>query len=127
MRYVLSIQGFFYLLTGLWPLVHIGSFQMITGPKTDLWLVKTVGLLVAVIGVVLLTAVKRHNYSIEIFQLGLLSALSLTAIDIFYVIRSVIPPVYLWDAGAECVLVALLIYWRNRKFGHSREKPLPLP
>jgi hypothetical protein len=35
-------------MTGLWPLVSIGTFQQVTGPKTDLWLVKTVGVLIAV-------------------------------------------------------------------------------
>jgi hypothetical protein len=40
-------QGVYYLLTGVWPLPSIGSFQRVTGPKTDLWLVRTVGVLVA--------------------------------------------------------------------------------
>ena len=41
--------------TGIWPLLDIESFQDVTGSKTDLWLVRTVGVLVAVIdGVVLL-------------------------------------------------------------------------
>ena len=34
-------QGAYYALTALWALVHVRSFQAITGPKTDLWLVKT--------------------------------------------------------------------------------------
>ena len=28
-------QGGFYLVTGIWPLVSIGSFQRVTGPKVD--------------------------------------------------------------------------------------------
>ncbi len=28
-------QGVFYLATGIWPLVNIQSFEMVTGPKTD--------------------------------------------------------------------------------------------
>ena len=38
-----------YLATGLWPLFNIESFQQVTGPKTDLWLVRTVGVLVDLI------------------------------------------------------------------------------
>jgi hypothetical protein len=35
-------------LGGLWPLVHLSSFEAVLGPKTDRWLVKTVcGLLIA--------------------------------------------------------------------------------
>lgn len=29
-------QGGFYFLTGIWPIISIGTFQMITGPKNDL-------------------------------------------------------------------------------------------
>jgi 8-oxo-dGTP pyrophosphatase MutT (NUDIX family) len=47
---------YFYLLTGIWPLLHIQSFQSVTGPKTDLWLVKTAGVLITVIGAVLMMA-----------------------------------------------------------------------
>jgi hypothetical protein len=43
----------FYLVSGLWPLVHLQSFLTVTGPKTDLWLVKTLGVLISVIGAVL--------------------------------------------------------------------------
>lgn len=47
---VAYVQGIYFLATGIWSLVHIASFQKVTGPKTDLWLVKTVGLLVIAIG-----------------------------------------------------------------------------
>ncbi len=33
----------------------IRTLEVVTGPKTDLWLVKTVGVLVGVSGVVLIT------------------------------------------------------------------------
>src|SRR5437879_6174180 len=32
-------QGLYFLLTGLWQLLSISSFQAVTGPKHDLWLV----------------------------------------------------------------------------------------
>lgn len=47
---VAALQGLFYLATGVWPLIHIDSFLAVTGSKTDLWLVYTVGLLVSVVG-----------------------------------------------------------------------------
>ena len=53
------IQGVFYLATGIWPLLDIVRFQLVTGPKTDLWLVRTVGVLVTVVGAVLLLAGRR--------------------------------------------------------------------
>jgi hypothetical protein len=39
-------QGVYYVATGIWPLLDIESFERITGPKADRWLVKTVGALV---------------------------------------------------------------------------------
>jgi hypothetical protein len=108
------IQGIFYLATGIWPLVDIASFQMVTGPKTDLWLVKTVGVLVAVIGAVLLAASRRRRVTSEIVMLATGSALGLAAIDLIYASSGRISPVYLADAAAEIGLaVAWAVIWRR--------------
>lgn len=53
---VALVQGIYFLITGIWPLLSMKTFLLITGPKTDLWLVKTFGLILAVIGAVLLYA-----------------------------------------------------------------------
>jgi len=42
---ILKIQAIYYFATGLWPLVHLQSFLLVTGEKTDLWLVYMVALL----------------------------------------------------------------------------------
>lgn len=99
------VQGGYFVLTGLWALVHIRSFMAVTGPKQDLWLVKTVGALVVVIGAVLLVAARTRRLGGEIMLLAVGSALALTAIDVIYVSRGTILPIYLLDAAAEVVLV----------------------
>jgi hypothetical protein len=48
-RRLIAFQAAYYLATGLWPLVHLPSFEAVTGPKTDDWLVHMVGLLAAVV------------------------------------------------------------------------------
>jgi hypothetical protein len=48
-------QGVANLIGGLWPLLHISSFEMVFGPKTDRWLVKTVAGLLMVNGLTQLT------------------------------------------------------------------------
>ncbi|HEX8310415.1 MAG TPA: hypothetical protein VF614_03790 [Chthoniobacteraceae bacterium] len=103
-----TLHGSFYVITGVWPLVHISSFLAVTGPKTDLWLVRTVGLLVTVIGVALLLAGRRRAVTPEIEVLAIGSALALMMIDIIYVSAGVIPPIYLADAAAE---LALILCW----------------
>jgi hypothetical protein len=37
-RAIAGTQGTYFLLTGVWPLLHMRSFLTVTGPKTDLWL-----------------------------------------------------------------------------------------
>ncbi len=105
---VALLQGVFYLVTGLWPLLDIQSFLKVTGPKTDLWLVKTLGVLISVIGVVLGSAGVQRSVSRDLALLGGGSAAALTAIDVIYVARRRISPVYLLDAVTE---LALIVGW----------------
>ncbi len=77
----------------------------VTGPKIDQWLVKTVGILVLMVGIVLLSAAFFRRISPEIFGLAVGCALGLTAIDVYYVTIDRIADIYLLDALAEVVLV----------------------
>ena len=99
------IQSAYYVLTGVWPLVHMRSFLAVTGPKTDLWLVRTVGLLVLVIGSAIGLAAWRGNVTLEILVLATGCALALTAIDVVYVAKRIISKIYLIDAVAEVILI----------------------
>lgn len=105
--FVLVLQGLYYGLTGLWPIVHIDSFLKVTGPKTDLWLVKTVGLLIVVIGATLGLSAYRRQWSAEIAVLAIGSAVVLAAVDGVYVLKRRIMKVYLLDAAGEVGLLAL--------------------
>lgn len=106
-------QGLFYLVTGVWPLVSIRSFEWVTGPKRDRWLVKTVGALIAVIGGATALAGRRKRVTAEIALLASGSAASLAAIDVIYVSRGRIRPIYLLDAISEAgLIVAWLVAWR---------------
>ena len=105
---VAMVQGGYFLVTGIWPLVSIGTFQMVTGPKRDLWLVKTAGVLIAAIGAALLLAGARGELTPATALLAVGSAAGLAVIDVVYVSKGVIAPVYLLDAVAEA---ALIIWW----------------
>jgi hypothetical protein len=102
---VSGVQGLYYLATGVWPLVHIESFMDVTGSKTDLWLVYTVGVLIAVVGSVLLLAARTGRVTPEVSLLAVGSAVGLAAIDIIFVTRGVIAPIYLAKTAPEPVLV----------------------
>lgn len=109
LRMILACQAVYYLATGLWPILEIGSFQLVTGPKTDLWLVRMVGLLVMAIGVTLGYAVIRARRSPEIIVLSLSSIFAFTAIDVFYSMTGVISRIYLADAAVELALAAGIV------------------
>jgi hypothetical protein len=100
------VQGAYYVVTGLWAIVHIESFQKITGPKTDIWLVKTVGLLLAVIGTGLLLAAYRQQFDPALMVVAMGSAASLLAVELVYVAKRTISRVYLLDAAIEAGLIA---------------------
>ncbi len=99
------LQGLYFSVTGVWPLVHLDSFLAVTGPKTDLWLVQTVGALLGVVGVVLLLAAFRGDVRLETIVMGVGTAVVLGAADVVFTQRDVIPPVYLGDAAVEATFV----------------------
>jgi hypothetical protein len=100
------IQGTYYLGSGVWPLIDMDSFEAVTGPKTDKWLVRTVGMLIAVAGGVMVSAAARRTVNAETATLAIGSAVGLAAIDVFYAARGRISNIYLADALIEAGLVA---------------------
>lgn len=112
-------QGAYYLLSGLWPLLAMGSFLAVTGPKTDLWLVKTVAGLLCVAGLVLLLAGLRRRVTIDIRILGMGFATVLALVDLVFVVEGRIRPVFLLDGAVE---LALLLAWAI-----ARRAPVPRP
>lgn len=115
-----TIQGVYYLFTGLWPLVSMETFQAVSGPKTDHlptgneadhWLVNTVGVLVIAIALPLLLSAWRARISPEVILLAMAAAVGLLSIDVIYVARSVILPIYLVDAALEAIFVLFWCLW----------------
>jgi hypothetical protein len=109
------LQAIFYIVTGVWPFVSMRSFEAVTGPKVDRWLVKTVGALVAVIGCALAFGSRRQQLAPELVLVAAGSAAALATIDTVYVARRRISAVYLLDAAAEIALVAAWgrCWWRS--------------
>jgi hypothetical protein len=115
-----EIQGAYYLATGVWPLLDLRSFEAVTGPKREGWLVKTVGGLIAVIGTTLLTASRRNRITPEVRKLAIGSALWLLGVDLYYAGKSRISPIYLGDAVIEVALIAE--QWRRIAATESRAR-----
>ena len=116
MRGILVFQALYYLITGIWPVVSLQSFELVTGEKTDDWLVQTVGVLAAAIGAALFVGIRNQPPNRETFTLAILSAAGFAAVDVVFVVEGVISRIYLVDAAIQgAILVGLLAAWWVRR------------
>jgi hypothetical protein len=113
---LLWVQGLYFFLTGVWPLISIRTFILVTGEKTDHlptgleedhWLVMVAGALITAIGLGMLVAAWQRRASAEIVAVAVGSSIGLACIDVIYVSRGVIAPIYLLDAAIQGVLLAV--------------------
>lgn len=108
-RILIPVQSMYILVTALWGLVHIESFMAITGPKTDIWLVKTVSALLLPVAVCLGTFHFIRTELRPAVVLGSLTAIAFIGIDFYYSLTNVISDVYLADGFLQLVFLILWI------------------
>jgi hypothetical protein len=93
-------HGAFNVVGGVWPLLHLSSFEAVLGPKADRWLVKTVAGLMVANGVVQLRSATPGELR-QAARIGIGTAGVLLLIDLRFAIPGRISRVYLLDAVAE--------------------------
>src|SRR5690606_8858345 len=76
-----KVQGIYTLITAVWPIADIDSFMEVTGPKTDVWLVKTVAAILIPVGLCFIFASKVKRDFWLIFLLGITTTSALATID----------------------------------------------
>lgn len=103
---VAKLHGLFNTVGGLWPLLHMRSFEAVLGPKTDRWLVYTVAGLMLTIGSTQLLSSADQASVRHARRVGVGCALSLGAVDVIYARRRRISRMYLVDALAEAAWIA---------------------
>jgi hypothetical protein len=108
MRTVLGVQAAYYMVTGLWPFFSFATFELVTGPKVDRWLVLTVGLLIAVVGLALAVAAARDEIALPVLVLAFGMPAAFAAIEIRFAGSGRIRKVYLLDALAQSAMAAAL-------------------
>ncbi len=109
MRIAAIAQGVFWVTTGLWPVVHLRSFEAVTGKKKDGWLVQTTGALISAVGIALIAGAFERRRTRVTRTLGIASAAALAAADVYFVARRDISPIYLGDAFVESTFIAAWI------------------
>ena len=105
----LTALGGYYVATGVAPFASRRAFEAVTGPKTEWWLVQTVGVLVTAAGGAMLGGVRSGRVTPELLGLTAGCAAGLTAIDVVHVARGRISPVYLADAAIQVAGLAGLL------------------
>jgi hypothetical protein len=109
-RITLTAQAVYYLVTAIWPLVHIGSFMAVSGPKTDIWLVKTVAVLLLAISACFITQLIVRGNERPVAVLAMSCSAGLLFIDCYYALNGTISKVYLADGLAQlCLLFTWII------------------
>jgi hypothetical protein len=109
---VAAAQAAYYVPTSVWAIVHRPSFEAVTGPKADYWLVRTLSFVLISIGGGLALAARREEVSTAVVAIAAGTAASLTGVDVYYVAKGRIRWTYLLDAVPETVLLAG--WWRAR-------------
>lgn len=109
------IQGIYFVVTGIWPLLNMASFITATGPKQDTWLVEMIGLLSASIGLTfIVSSLRRRPLPV---LLGYAVSVSFLTIDVIYVASDQINRIYLLDAAIQAafiIAVSVMLGLRNR-------------
>jgi hypothetical protein len=105
-------QGAFNLANGLWPLLHMRSFEAVLGPKRDRWLVRTVAGLLCVNGLVQLRTRRQRAGIAQARMTGIGTAATLAAIDLVYATPGRIRRIYLLDALVE---IGWIVLWYRRR------------
>jgi hypothetical protein len=115
---VLWFQGIYTLVTALWGLVDIDSFMKVTGPKNDIWLVKTVSAILAAVGLTFISFALQKEKNASAAVLAITSAIALAGIDFHYSSHRVISPVYAVDGVLQCLFILswifILYQWKKR-------------
>lgn len=109
MKTILSFFSFYYFITGLWPFIHYGSFERITGPKKEKWLVYTVSSLIVITSLVVFRSLKEENFlNPTILMLVIGNATALIVIDVLFSYKKIISKVYLLDAFVQIIFLILI-------------------
>lgn len=110
-RRLAALHAAYYVATGLWSIVHRRSFEAVSGPKRDYWLVRTVGALAIAVGAALgVAAASGRRREGAVLAIG--SGLAFVASDVQAARAS--SRVYVADALLHAVLLpAWLRSWKR--------------
>ncbi|WP_419870855.1 hypothetical protein [Chryseobacterium sp. CT-SW4] len=118
LNFIPLLQGIYYLITSVWPLIHLKSFLEVTGDKTDIWLVKTVAvLLLSYSFLFFYIAFCKRILPIHAL-IGSICSIGLAIIDLYYYLQGTLKWVYFLDFIIE---LCFFIYWLSYLIYHMNK------
>lgn len=125
-RSLLWVQGVYSLITAVWPIVHIDSFMAVTGPKTDLWLVKTVSVLILAIALFLLVQIKYLLPVVPVAIMAITMSAGLLIIDFYYPAIDRISGIYMADGILQFIFLCTWIFllFSRKRLEHQLKETL---
>jgi hypothetical protein len=100
-RILLSIQCIYTFITAVWPIIDIESFMLVTGYKTDVWLVKTVGAILISISLCMATHLFIRTDHVPVVVLCIASSIAFISIDFYYALNDTISDIYIADGALQ--------------------------
>lgn len=108
-RWIPLVQGIYLMITALWPLLDINSFMRMTGRKTDIWLVKSVSVLLLSLVIILWkAALKPQPIPLSNAAAVMVGTGGLAAVEFSYYFNGTISRIYMIDAIIE---MFFLLWW----------------
>jgi hypothetical protein len=104
-RALASVHALYFLIGGAWAVLGKRTFEAVTGPKVDYWLVRTVGGLLSVAGIIIASAALRNRVIPEIRWLAMGTSGVLASVSLIYSAKGRIRPIYLLDTIANILLI----------------------
>jgi hypothetical protein len=99
--------GGYYVLTGIWPIVSPGTFQLVLGPKVDMWLAQVLGAVLCVPGTILLRASYKNRMTHDAYWMAIGVMVVLIASDVILVSCGIVRTIYLADAAVQFIILII--------------------
>jgi hypothetical protein len=117
-------HGAYLVFAGGWPLLHLKSFEKLTGSRRERWLTKAVGASLANAGIQLIqSALRGGRVRREVRSLAVRMAVTFAAFDFYYAgVRRRISPVHLLDGAVQLFFATL---WGAERLAEKRELRRP--
>ena len=117
----------YIMITAIWPIIDIQSFMLVTGPKTDIWLVKTVGALLIPVALCMYSYLPARQVETPAITLAIGIAVAFICIDVYYSTSDVISDIYLLDALVEFLFLVgwVFLAFKELKAGKNANRHRP--